>query len=381
MCAMNMAGHMALTGGRVAVALAALGMGLSTFMVGVLVALFAMLPMVLSVRAGRLVDAIGVRRPLEVGLAMSLMGAVLPWVWPATAALLLAATLIGTGFMLQQVATQNQLGNSEHRLRNFSMLSLMQAVSGFCGPLITGAAIDHLGDRHAFGILAIPVALAMFGLFRLRRRFPPPAPLPPDEQPKAKPRMGDLVVIPDLRRVLMANMVISGAWDTHLFIVPVYGVSLGLSATTIGAVLSCFAAATFVIRVCLPYIQRRVAPWTLIAAAMLVAALGFSLYPIFDNVGMLMAMSFLVGLALGSSQPSLLALLHQHSPPGRAAEAAGIRLALINTTQMSVPMAFGAIGAAVGVAPLFWAYALVLVSGSWVTRKFASPPKATSRRE
>ena len=44
---------------------------------------------------------------------------------------------------------------------------------------------------------------------------------------------------------------------------------------------------------------------------------------------------------------SMLALLHQHSPPGRAAEA-GLRMALINGSQVSLPLTFGALGSVIG---------------------------------
>lgn len=170
----------------------------------------------------------------------------------------------------------------------------------------------------------------------------------------------------------MVNTILSGAWDTHLFVVPIFGVAIGLSATTIGVILAAFAAATFVIRLVLPFIQTRVRSWTLVRAAMATAAIDFLLYPFFTDVGMLIGLSFVLGLALGCCQPSMLSLLHQYSPPGRAAEAVGLRMALINASQVSLPLTFGALGAVIGVAPLFWAYALALVAGGWANR---NPPQ------
>ena len=48
--------HFAISGGRVAVTLAALALGRSTFEVGILIAVFATLPMLSSVKAGRIID-------------------------------------------------------------------------------------------------------------------------------------------------------------------------------------------------------------------------------------------------------------------------------------------------------------------------------------
>jgi len=371
-----MLSHVVLTGGRIAVSLTALGMGLSTFTVGLLVAMFAFLPMLLSVRAGRLIDRIGAGRPLRAGVALVAVGAALPFAWPANFTLLTAAVCIGIGFMLCQVATQNLLGQADPtaRLRNFSAMSLMLSLSGFGGPLIAGLSIDHLGHRYAFGLLAVAPLLSAVGLYLLWRRLPLPAAAP--ERPARPPRLGDLVATPALRRVLMANVLLAGAWDTHMFLVPIFGVSIGLSATTIGLVLAVFAGATFVIRLALPLIQRRMRPWSLISAAMFGAGASYLLYPWFSDAGVLAVIAFAMGLALGSSQPSILALLHQYAPPGRAAEAIGLRTALINGSQVSLPLAVGALATAVGIAPIFAACALALGAGGWTARKVSLATRA-----
>lgn len=80
-------------------------------------------------------------------------------------------------------------------------------------------------------------------------------------------------------------------------------------------------------------------------------------------------MSFVLGLALGSTQPGILALLQQYAPPGRAGEAFGLRMALINGCQVTLPLAFGALGTVMGgVMPLFWITAAALGAGRWFTR-------------
>lgn len=374
-----MLNHVALTGGRITVSLTALGLGLSTLEVGTLVAVFAVLPMLASVHAGRWVDKIGVVRPLVIGTGLCSIGTLLPFAWQTQTSLLIASCCIGIGFMLHQVATQDMLGHaaSDRRLRNFSWLSLALAASGFSGPLIAGLAIDHLGSRLAFGALALGPLISVVGLYLLRK------PLcefsagltAAHRPPETRPRLSEILAVPALRRIMLVNTILSGAWDTHLFVVPIYGTRIGLSATTIGIILAAFAAATFVIRLLLPFIQSRVRSWTMVRTAMVTAAVDFVVYPLFQDVGVLIGLSFVLGLALGMCQPSMLALLHQHSPPGRAAEAVGLRMALINGSQVSLPLTFGALGALIGVAPLFWAYAAALAVGGWFNRH---PPQETS---
>jgi sugar phosphate permease len=151
---------------------------------------------------------------------------------------------------------------------------------------------------------------------------------------------------------------------------------VGLSATTIGLILASFAAATIVIRLALPFLQHRVRPWQLIHFALLATGLNFVLYPFFEQVWILVTLSFILGLGLGSTQPSVLTLLQQNAPAGRAGEAFGLRMALINGCQVTLPLAFGALGAVIGVMPLFWLTAVGLGAGRWFTRHAETAKKA-----
>jgi len=371
LCVVAMLNHVALTGGRITVSLTALQLGLSTFVVGGLVAVFAVIPMLMSVRAGQWIDRVGVRRPVTLGNGLVAAGTLLPFAFHTQWALLVSACCIGVGFMLHQVATQDVLGHAEpqRRLRNFSWLSLAMAGSGFSGPLLAGLAIDHLGSRVAFGILALGPLIALAGLRRLQPalRAMDHSLEPAARAVQRRPVM-ELLKLPPLRRILMVNTILSGAWDTHLFVVPLFGVAIGLSATTIGSILAAFALGTFLIRLTLPFIQTRVRSWTLVRTAMAVTVVDFMVYPLFADVAVLVGLSFVLGLALGCCQPSILSLLHQHTPPGRAAEAVGLRMAFINASQVSLPLTFGALGAVIGIAPLFWAYALALSAGGWANR-------------
>jgi len=361
--------HIAISGGRVAVTLTALELGRSTLEVGILIAVFALLPMLCSVKAGRLIDAIGPYKPMRLSAIMVVVGSLVPFAWQSLPSLMIAAVLVGSGHMTFQIAVQRQMGQSTgaERLRNFSWLSLSMATSGLVGPLIAGISIDHLGHRSVFALLALSPILCLLGLTRVRRYLVAShIKAPPSE---IKRSVSDLFASPALRKVFIANMLLSSAWDTHGFVVPIFGVSAGLSATTIGLILATFASATIVIRIALPFIQQYVRPWQLINIALIATALNFLLYPFFSQVWILMSMSFALGLALGSTQPGILALLQHHAPPGRAGEAFGLRMALINGCQVSLPLAFGALGAVMGgVMPLFWITSAALGAGRWYTR-------------
>ena len=366
---LGIANHSVLTGSRVVVALDALSMGASPFTVGVLISLYALLPMLLSVAAGRLVDRIGARRPMLAGSVAIGIGATLPFAFPGMAALYGSATLLGVGFMAFQLAAQNttgELGGPATRARNFSLLALGYSVSGFIGPLLAGFAIDHFGFRAAFAAFAlIPlVPLVVLGSGRLV--------LPGPHLRAGSAHHGGVLALlrhRTLRRVFAINALLSLGWDLHTIFVPIYGAKIGLSASEIGSVLSSFAAATFVVRFFMPTIIRRLREHQVLAAALLIAGLVFFAFPFSQSVPALLALSFALGLGLGSGQPMVLSLLHTHAPPGRIGEAAGVRMSLVNSMAFAAPLVLGAIGASVGIVPVFWSVGACLAAGGFLARR------------
>ena len=366
--------HVALAGGRVAVMLGALNLGVSSAGVGMLIAAFALLPMFLAVYTGRRMDKHGSYRLMWIAALSSAIGAFTPWIWLHPATLAVAAVSIGLGHMAFQIAIQGLLGDTDaaKRLRNYSWLAMAMAISGFSGPLIAGLSIDYLGHSWAFFMLGLCPAFAFWAVRRLRTTII--GQHVPSERPKTPARMTDLFRVRPLRYALLANLLLSSAWDTHSFLVPLYGSQQGFSATTIGAILAAFAAATFVVRMLLPLIQKWIKPWPMIHFAMISSSGYFLLYPWIQNEWLLMGLSFLLGFSLGSTQPSILSLLQQHAPPGRKVEAFGMRTALVNGSQVSLPLGFGAMGTVLGILPLFGISSVALALGAWLTRRGGHEP-------
>jgi predicted MFS family arabinose efflux permease len=356
--------HVAFVGSRMTIALYGIKLGATPLTVGVLMALYAFLPMLLAVYAGRQIDRIGPRRPMlysSVGLAASVA---LPALWPSLAALHLAAMLIGTSFLFYHVALNNvigQLGTPADRPVNFSWFALGFSISGFCGPLLAGFAIDGAGHRAAFLVLAAFPALAMLVLYGRRHAVPGPAHA---QHTGGERRLKDLLREPQLRAAFIASAVLAMGWDLYAFVMPVYGSALGLSASTIGVIMGTFAAATFTVRLAMPALSRRLKEWPMVIAAMSVAALSYALFPLAQGVALLMALSFLLGIGLGSAQPFIMSLLYAASPPGRQGEVIGVRTTMLNGSHTFLPLAMGALGTALGMGPVFWFMAAFLVSGA-----------------
>jgi MFS family permease len=367
--ALGMCNHMLLSGTRVSVSLDALSRGASPAVVGLLMALFALLPMFFGVPVGRLADRIGVRKPMLWGSTGCAVGAALPAIVPGLPALFVSASLIGFSFMLFQVPAQHatgELGEPADRAANFSWLALGYALSGFFGPLIAGFAIDSLGYRWAFALLA---AIALVPAAVLASDRPQLPVIHPNPAGNAGGGMLDLLRHPALRRLFIINALFAMGWDLHTIFVPIYGSKVGLSAAQIGMILAAFAAATFVVRLVIPWIARQGNEARMLTAALVCAGTVYLAFPFLTSAAALGALSFVLGLALGSGQPVVLSLLHAHAPPGRVGETVGMRMSLMQTMAVAVPLVFGALGSSIGILPVFWSVGVFLGTGGYYARR------------
>lgn len=366
---LGIANHVVLAGSRVTVSLDALSRGASAFTVGTLMALYALLPMFFAIAAGRLSDRIGMLFPMKAGCIGLVIGAVLPVILPGLPSLFVSATLVGVAFMTFQVSAQKAtgaLGGPADRSRNFSMLAMAYSISGFIGPLLAGFTIDQGGYRVAFAVLAVIPVFTTLYLTRGRLRFAHSEP-----ERVARSTGGVMVLLrePMLRRVFAINALYAAGWDLHTIFVPVYGAKLGLSASEIGAVLSTFAAATFLIRLCMPRLMRWRSEQQVLTGALFVSGAVYLAYPFASSAWTLGTLSFVLGLGLGSGQPMVMSLLHTHAPPGRIGEAVGVRMSLVQTTAVAVPLLFGALGTTLGLTPVFWSVGVFLTGGGFLSRR------------
>ena len=353
-------------GSRMVASLFAIELGANPLLIGVLISAYSAFPLLLAVYSGRLSDRFGARRPMIAGTAILACGLIIPYLWPKLPALYISAVLIGIGFIFYNVSAQNlagALGTPEARTRNFSTLGLGYSGGHMVGPLIGGYAIDYYGFPTAYLAYAILMALALIVLLASRRA---------DTASRAEigERKSTLQLLqsPRLRRAIIVSGLVVTGWDLYGFYVPIYGHSIGLSASTIGVILGVFAVASFVVRIVLPLFTRRYGVERVLSIAMFAGAAAFLPFPFIEFVPALLALSFAIGFALGCGQPLTLNIVYNRSPAGRSGEVTGLRLTINNITHIGVPLAAGALGTALGVAPVFWVSGAILAASGQLSR-------------
>ncbi len=357
---------------RVIVSLFALDLGAQQFWVGVLIAMYALFPALLALYAGKLSDRLGPRLPMLVGSIGLIAGLLLPPVFPVLPALFMSAALFGLSYVFYHVSVQSLLGaisKGESRTRNFSNYSLMIAVGGFIGPLFAGFSIDHFGYRLTYLALAavaiVPVLTQIFSknLKDASRKEPQPEP-----QLSQFADAQSLLANAALRRTMITSGMVLTGTDLFQFYMPIYGHSIGLSASAIGFVLSMVAAAAFVVRIVMPALIRKTSEVALLTYSLFLGGATYLVFPMLKDATLLALAGFMLGLALGCGQPLSMMLTYAHSPQGRSGEALGLRLTINNFTHIAVPVVFGSIGSVFGVAPVFWVNALMLAGGGVLNR-------------
>jgi MFS family permease len=366
--------HLGFAGSRLAVPLLAVDEGASAFLVGSIVALYALFPTVLALPAGRMADRMGFRIPLISGTAAILVALLVPFLSPTLPALYFSAAVLGLGFMAFQLATQTLAGAiaaPAERTRNFSLVSLAYALGNFGGPLIAGALIDTIGYAYTFLALAVPLVPATALAVTSRRWLQA-------VHVKSESAHGgalDLLKIAPLRNTLIAGGIVATAWDVYQFVMPLYGRAIGLSATAIGIIMSAFGISIILVRIVLPSIVRRTGEAQMLTYAMFIACAAFFLFPFFQNPWPLAAASFLLGIGCGCGQPLSMSLVYNAAPRGRIGEATGLRLTVNQVTHLIVPLLFGGLGSAAGYTVVFLTNAGFLVAGGYLgLRSHAKPP-------
>ncbi len=368
--------HFGLAGGRIAVTLGGIELGASAFTAGVLISFFSLLPMFLSVSVGRLVDRIGPIRPMFWGLVVMALGVAAPMISWEVGTLFFCSTMVGVGYLGFNTGAQKltgELGGAEARRFNFSLMSIGFSVSAFFGPIVTGVMIDAAGYRATFGLLLVTPLLTLLGMRWLHLDAKYLQPVTRLLQGPRQDRVMDLLRDPEMRKIYLVVTMISAAWDIHTFVVPIYGREIGLSASVIGSLLGAYALATFLVRLAMPLFARRLAEWTLITVSLVIGCVSYLLYPLSTLLPVMLALSFMLGIGLGSSQPLIMSLIHRHAPPERVGEAVGLRMMMVHCTQAFLPGAFGAVGGLIGIGPLFWGMGLLLGGTVFYVRRGSAP--------
>jgi predicted MFS family arabinose efflux permease len=240
------------------------------------------------------------------------------------------------------------------------------AIGSFIGPLAGGVSIDYFGHARSYlYVAALPLVPVLILLFA--REFGRGPRVKTEEEQAVLST--SLLANPTLRRTLIASAMAVTGQDLFQFYMPIYGHSVGLSASAIGVVLGMFGVSAFFVRMGLPALVKRWGTDAVFSGSLYVSAVAFTLFPLFTGTVTLSLVALVCGLGMGCAQPVTLMLIFSRAPEGRSGEALGMRVTINQFTHIVVPVLFGTIGSVLGVAPVFIVNALILAGGGWINRR------------
>ncbi len=254
-----------------------------------------------------------------------------------------------------------RLSSLDNRSQNFAISGLGVSTASLIGPLLTGFSIDFLGYNSTYLVLSVCAFIP--GLVMLSNVLKLPGPV--SKEKTTQKSVKDLLRSKSLMKTYMTSAMILTGIGLYEFYFPIYGEYLGFSASTIGIILSIYAAAFLIVRSLMPYLTRKYGEEPILFSCMFIASGAFVLLPFFKGMIALGIISFILGMGLGIGQPLSISMAYSASPKGRTGEVLGIRLTINKTAQFLVPIVFGSVGSWLGVFPVFLTSAVLLFSTAY----------------
>lgn len=323
---------------------------------------------------GRLGDIYGrklmlVRASLGMTIAISLMG-MAENVWQLVALRLFVGLAGGyaSGSMVL-VATQTPKDRSAWAL---GVLSSGIMAGNLVGPLIGGALPPIVGIRGTFLAAGGVIFLAFLATTFLMKEEKSPA------RRQAAKESGGWRAIPDKAPVvamlatglllMLANMSIEP-------IITVYVAQLvedqGRVTMTAGIVMSATALGSILSASRLGKLADRIGHWPVIAGALAFAALLLIPQAFVTNAWQLIALRFLMGIALGGLLPCITAVIRHSVPDSAAGSILGYSISTQYVGQVAGPVLGGFVGGHIGMRAVFLGTCVLLLAGAayaWMVR-------------
>jgi len=348
----------------------ALELDVPGFALGLLAASYAVFPLLLAVPTGGLVDRLGERRLMAFGSAVVLACSAFLLLWGSSiAALVIGTALLGAGQLACVVGQQAVVANNAASTRMDSAFgyltfaaSLGQALGPLAISLVGGASVQP--DTQMIFLLSVCMSLALFlDTFLVSARVS-----------SSKKAVGQtvstggaisLLKTPGVARALATSATVLAVVDLTMVYLPALGTDRGLTAATVGAMLTVRAVFSMISRLLLGRVSRRIGRMRLLVVSLALSTVALAVAAIPMPAWLLFVVMAVLGLGLGIGQPLTMSWLSSQAPAGQRGRALALRLAGNRVGQMVLPSAIGVVAAGLGAAGVFLASAVV-VGGTMV---------------
>jgi len=333
--------------------------GASVGVVGVIIGISGVIPLLISIHAGALVDQ---RGPGGVAKASVVLYAVAAAVlvglhgvwWVGVAYTLLGVANIG--FAVAPQAIVATISTPETRIRNYGYYALWNSAGAIIGPIIGGAVVWRWGYVATFALLGL-LMLPCFAV-TVALTSAPAVPRQTVSLANAHTLVGSILRRPGVGGIMFASAMSQWGNTLQQSFYPLYLHHVGLSANLIGIVIAAVSLASMLVR---SLITRGVAQFgyaRLLLAATALAGVSLAITPLLRGFWPLMGASGLMGASLGFTQPLTMSLLVGSVGADMWGVAFGVRQSMQRLSSVFSPVVYGLVIAAYGLEAGFFAGAL-----------------------
>jgi MFS family permease len=358
----------------VLVPLYAAALGLSAADIGFIVAARSVLPAVLSIHGGILMDHWGTRRVLQ---CVAIACLALPLGYPMTGwfpLLVLLQLLLGLASGLGMSASQTWSLQTSYDVATLARYSLYSRIGTFLAPVMVGATWDFFGAWAAFASVSLWAA-GTVATVRVVRQHDRPAPAAKDaarrrtlallipKWPAHKQALA-LSAIPAVTFVLFVSFFRNapGAIQSSMYVV--YLGDVGLSGTLIGALVGICEFAGVIGSLAAAPLERRLHAPTLVIVCMAASVAAISVTPLIGFLFPLLVVAAAVrGFAQGMSQPLMYSLLGSAVPASAHGASVGLRNAVTRFASIVTPAVMGVVAEVWGIEASFYVMGVAMLAG------------------
>jgi MFS family permease len=323
--------------------------------IGGIIGLSGVVPLLISLHAGALVDE---RGPALVTKGSVLLYAVagvtltaLHAVWPVAVAYALMG-IANIGFAVASQAVVAAASTPATRVRNYGYYSLWNSAGAVVGPIIGGFVTGEFGYQTAFAMVWL-LMIPSFAIAGTLRGLPAPLRRPVSFA-MAHTLAGPILREREVRAVLFISFMVVCGQTLQQSFYPLYLHKAGLSPTLIGVIIATISLGSMVVRSSLTRgVEWFGYAWLLLGATALLAfTLGIT--PLVRQFWPLILVSGLMGASLGFTQPLTMSLMVESVGAESWGVAFGMRQGVQRIGAIMSPIVFGLVTAASGVESAFF---------------------------
>ncbi len=346
----------------------ALELDASPTMIGVIAALYALLPVLFALSFGRWVGTLGEGRFVILGTASMSLAAGLLVFAQSIPLLAVAAALSGLSHLACMVGGQTLVSlrspNDQYE-KYFGYYTFSASLGQMLGPIIAVLVAGSTGvipksTTTAFAVAALFAIAALIPIINWRNEEPTVRAAQREEG--ALRSAGSLLKNRKIFSAIYTSMAISSVGDILVVFLPLLGNEKSFSAFSIGVIIAIRAGASMLSRIYLGKLSEKFATERILVVSTIISLTACAAMAFASNVYLLAIIVVIAGFALGVGQPLTMSMVSLATAPEDRALAVSARLTGNRFGQFILPAGAGVLASSSGTSAVFIALSIFLAT-------------------